>query len=165
MLLVQSSECCLWGSGESETGTPPHHQLSTERQACAAKAGPASSGNLMRIYPLFHCAEPVSHPVHTVHYTQCRKQLLTVLFIIVVLFVLHQWSTTLNNVLIFLFFFFPPGLQKHSIWRLQRPWWFKPPKQLVRSVSHPCYRREADRHRQQVSNPKSCGFLPFVRWW
>lgn len=57
----------------------------------------------MRIHLLFHCAEPLTHPVHTVRYTQCRKQLLTILFIFVVLFVLHQWSTTLNNVLNFLF--------------------------------------------------------------
>lgn len=58
----------------------------------------------MRIHPLFHCAEPLTHPVHTVHYTQCRKQLLTILFIFVVLFVLHQWSTTLNNVFDFSFY-------------------------------------------------------------
>lgn len=70
-------------------GTPPHHQLSAEGQACAAKTGPASSDNLMRIHLLFHCAEPLTHPVHTVRYTQCRKQLLTILFIFVVLFVLH----------------------------------------------------------------------------
>lgn len=103
MLLVQPSECCSWDSGDWEMGTPPHHQLSAEGQACAAKTWPASSDNLMRIHPLFHCAEPLTHPLHTVNYIQCRKQLLTILFIFVVLFVLHQWSTTLNNVLIFLF--------------------------------------------------------------
>lgn len=47
------------------------------------------------------------------------------------------------------FYFFPPGLQQHSIWRLHKPWWFKPPNHLARSVSPPCYRREADRHKEQ----------------
>lgn len=89
-------------------------------------------------------------PCSTVNYAWCRKQLLTVLFIFDVLFVLHQWSTTLNNVLILIsfFFFFPRGLQQHGIWRLCKPWWFKSPNQLVGSVSPPCYRQEADRHRQ-----------------
>lgn len=49
------------------------------------------------------------------------------------------------------FFFFPSGLPQHSIWRLHKPWQFKPPNQLVRSVSPPCYRQEADRHRQWVT--------------
>lgn len=66
---------------------------------------------------------------------------------------------------LFLFFFFSPlGLQQHGIWRLHKPWWFKPPNQLVGSASPPCYRRQADRHRQGVSNTKSLSFLPLVRW-
>lgn len=97
-------------SGEWETGTPPHHQLSAEGRACAAKTGPASPDNLDEEL-LFHPAEPLTHPARTVNYAWCRKQLLTVLFIFDVLFVLHQWSTTLNNVLILIsfFFFFPEG--------------------------------------------------------
>lgn len=95
-------------SGEGETCTPPHHGLSVEGWACAAKTGPASPDNLDE-EPLFHPAEPLTQPTRTVDYAWCRKQLLTILFIFDVLFVLHQWSTTLNNVLILVsFFFFPP---------------------------------------------------------
>lgn len=95
-------------SGEQETCTPPHHQLSVEGWACAAKAGSASPDNLDKEL-LFHPAEPLTHPTRAVDYARWRKQLLTVLFIFDVLFVLHQWSITLNNVLIFVSFFFPQG--------------------------------------------------------
>ena len=104
LLLVQPLECCPRCSA-LETCTPPHHQLSVEGQACAAKTGPASPDNLDE-EPLFHPAEPLTHPARTVDYARCRKQLLTILSLMFCLFCIS--GALLWTMFWFLFLFFSP---------------------------------------------------------
>lgn len=162
LLLVQPSECYSWGSGERQELLPitssaqryRHVQLGLDLLLLTAWWGSIHSFTVQNVWLI----------LYTLCITLSAGSSCS-LFCLSLLCCLFCISGAPLRTMFWFFFFFPPGLQQHSIWRLHKPWWLKPPNQLVRSVSPPCYRREADRHRQQVSNPKSCGFLPFVRWW